>query len=404
MTPLALPLPPLPVLGWDSFTGARHAGTPSLLDDPSLLYTSSGRASLLLAMEALGVAPGVRVLVPTYHCPSVVAPVTQLGGEPVFYPIDDTGAPDLVWLGRADTSGVRAIVVAHLFGLPQPMRVIREWCDARGVSLVEDCAHALFGRTDGRPIGTWGDFAIGSLPKFLPVPEGGCLVSQRMAVPPKLAPCPPVAHLKTGLNVIEAGARQRRFAGLNTVVCSLLDGLQRLRADEQRDTADDTPLLAPLPPELDGDFEVDSALAHRRPSAPTRWIADGLPRGRIVARRRRFYAALLQRLNGIDGMRPLRPELPPDCAPYVFPLWVDQPEPGYAELRRHRIPVFRWDRIWPGTPVIEGGHGLAWSHHVLQLSCHQDFDDTALQRYADTLVAVLAPRSAMPARDSTRPA
>lgn len=404
MTPTAAPLPPLPVLGWASFTGTRQAGTSCLLDDPSLVYTSSGRASLLLAMEALGIAPGVRVLVPTYHCPSVVAPVTQRGGEPVFYPIDETGAPDLAWLGRADTSRVRAIVVAHLFGLPQPMRAIREWCDQRGISLVEDCAHALFGRSDGRAIGAWGDFAIGSLPKFLPVPEGGCLVTQRPPARPELARCPPVTQFKTGLNIVEAGARQRRFAGLDTVVCGVLDGMQRLRGTERRENADDTPLLAPLPPELDGDFQVDNALAHRQPSAPTRWIADGLPRGRIVARRRRFYTALLQRLSGIDGMRPLRPELPPDCAPYVFPLWVDQPEPGYAELRRQRIPVFRWDRIWPGTPVVEGDHGLAWSHHVLQLSCHQDFDDTALQRYADMVVGVLASRTSASARDTTRPA
>jgi dTDP-4-amino-4,6-dideoxygalactose transaminase len=76
-------------------------------------------------------------------------------------------------------SGVRAIVVVHYFGLPQPMTAIRRFCDERTITLIEDCAHALFGKADDQPVGSIGDYAIASLTKFLPTSDGGCLVGKR---------------------------------------------------------------------------------------------------------------------------------------------------------------------------------------------------------------------------------
>jgi dTDP-4-amino-4,6-dideoxygalactose transaminase len=152
-------------------SGARDC--PSFIDLARRQYTTSGRSAIFLALEALGIGAGDLVLVPSYHCPTMIAPVVTLGAKPLFYPIDDDGSPSRTWLDTLDTTGVRALLVAHFFGLPQPMALLRRWCDGRGVLLVEDCAHALFGRSDGHPVGSWGDAAIASLTKFLPVNEGG---------------------------------------------------------------------------------------------------------------------------------------------------------------------------------------------------------------------------------------
>ena len=48
------PIARLPVFGWQALAGAREAALPCLLDLPSLHYTTSGRDSILLALEALG--------------------------------------------------------------------------------------------------------------------------------------------------------------------------------------------------------------------------------------------------------------------------------------------------------------------------------------------------------------
>lgn len=61
-------------------------------------------------------------------------------------------------------------------------------------------------------------------------------------------------------------------------------------------------------------------------------------------------------------VRPLFPDAPPQTMPYVFPIRFDAVDEVHAGLRAEGLPVFRWDRVWPGTPHLAGDHGLAWSH------------------------------------------
>ena len=46
--------------------------------------------------------------------------------------------------------------------------------------------------------------------------------------------------------------------------------------------------------------------------------------------------------------------------------------PAYRQLRAAGVPISRWDWRWPDIPPLGDDHGPAWSHHVLQLACHQD--------------------------------
>lgn len=382
------PVPRLPVLGWQAWRGARDSDEPCLLDLPGCHLTTSGRASIALALEVLGIQPGDGVLLPTYHCPTMVAPTAALEGRPRFYPIDANGAPDLAWLGQQDLTGVRVMLVAHFFGLPQPISPLRQWCDLRGIALLEDCAHALLGHHQGQPVGSWGDVAIGSLTKFLPVPEGGCLLLNRGQVPPRLDPCPPTTELRAWLDTIEEGARHGRLPGINTLITAPLS-LQRWLRGRLPGTAPPTDPAAGGPGGMgaaaQNGYSIDMALAHRRIPRACRWLAQRLPRRRIAQQRRANYLALARRLSGRRAMRPLMPTLPLGAVPYVLPLWVRDPDPGYQHLRALRTPVFRWDRRWPDCPSIEGDHGALWSHHVIQVACHQDLADADLERIVEQL-------------------
>lgn len=389
------PVPRLPVLGWQALRGGSSE-VPCMLDLPRLHYTTSGRASILLALKTLGVGPGQGVLLPTYHCPTMVAPVTHLGAAPVFYPVDANGVPQLDWLSRQDRSGVRVLLMPHYFGLPQPVAAVRRWCDAHGVLLIEDCAHALFGHADERPVGTWGDVAIGSLTKFLPTPEGGCLVMNGDGAVPRLAPASATTALRVALDMLEMGAAQGRLWGINTAVNAGLAGLRRLRSrpagrPESESVAPRADDSTPGREASGAELRIDASLAHRQMAGPCRWVAQALPSGRIVARRRRHYERLDRELSGHTGLRPLlRGPLPAGCVPYVFPLWVDKPDPAYAELRRLGMPVFRWDRLWPGTPVLPLDCGRLWSHHVIQLACHQDLSEAHLDAFVRHLLRLFA--------------
>ena len=383
---MAYPIPRLPVFDWTTFSGTRQSAVPCLLTHPNNHYTNSGRASILLALEMLGIGSGDKVLVPTYHCPTMIAPIVARGAVPVFYPLDSTGLPNLEWFKDQNLPGVRAILVAHFFGLPQPLADVHRWCKQHDVRLIEDCAHALFGASDGRAIGSWGDLAIASLTKFLPVPEGGCLVNNMGPVPlPSLQRPTTLGQVKAIFDIVHAGTNHGRLKGLGTLVGGLSGGLGKFKntakTQAQAEAAD--PLAS------DG-FTIDTTQAHRALTHASQWVTHHSPRQRIVLGRRENYVFFAQALSDLTGMRPLNPNLPKDCAPYVFPLWVDRPDPGYLELRRLGFPVSRWDRLWPTVPRIEGDSGIEWSFHVLQLACHQDLTLAELHHMVSTLKQIYA--------------
>ncbi|SEL62619.1 dTDP-4-amino-4,6-dideoxygalactose transaminase [Roseateles sp. YR242] len=380
-TPLA---PRLPVMGWQTFRGARDAAMPSLLDHPRHQLTTSGRAAILLALECVGVGPDDVVLLPTYHCPTMVAPVLTLGAQAVFYPIDAQGAPRLDWLAQHAPASAKAMLATHYFGLPQPMEANRAWCDARGIALIEDCAHAMFGRSGARAVGSWGDVAIASLTKFFPAPEGGILALNRPDLQqPVLTPVHAIQQVKAAADILHMGASHDRLTGLNRLIRGVFALRGLLRHLVRGQPAAPVPAQAdPGPPpeeELDANMAlIDLPLSHRALTSASAWVSTGVPRQRIVQARRRNYEFLLQALRGHEGFQPLVQRLPSDSAPYVFPLWVRTPDPGYLEMRRMGVPVSRWDRLWPGVPALDGDVGVPWSHHVLQLACHQDLSDAEL--------------------------
>ncbi len=383
-------LPRLPLFGWATFAGQKQADLPCILDQPNIVFTSSGRAAIALALRDLGIGPGDRVLVPTYHCPTMIAPVVATGAHPLFFPLDAAGTPRVAELANWDLAGVRGMIAAHYFGLPQPMARIRQFCDDRGIALIEDCAHAMFGESDGRPVGSHGHYAIASLTKFLPTTDGGCLVYD---TPPQRGPVLPrrtlADQMRIVANTVEAGAGHRGLPGLNGLLNAGFAAANAVRRSV-RPAADST-AGEPLAQAALGtaEFAPNSKLWSRA-SAWSRWIARTAHRGRVVARRQRNYRHLAALLADLPGARVLQPMLPQHAAPYVFPLWIEAPARIYQRVRRAGIPVFRWDEVWPDIPMIAGDSGPDWAVHVFQLGCHQDLELDDLAVMADALREILS--------------
>lgn len=379
-----------PVLGWASFAGPRATGLPCVQDLPYVALTSSGRAAIYQALRQLNLPAGSKVLLPTYHCPTMVAPVVLAGLEPVFYAVREDGLPDIASLSRPEAANAQVVLTAHYFGLTRSLHEVRTWCDEHGLALIEDCAHAFFGMAGERTVGAWGDYAAASISKFFPVPEGGLLISaQRPIDDMALAPQSVRARIKGWVDAVETGVMHRRFQGLNTAFKSLflLKNLGR-------------PVVRALP-SVDGSVVEESAdiilgngYMGRIANAPL-GVACGLlrvlPRGRVVTRRQQNYLGYAACFPRLPGVRPLFPDLPPQAVPYVFPVWFDRVDTVYAGLRAEGLPVFRWDQVWPGTPDLAGDQGLLWSHHVLQFLCHQDLsaaDIGYIVKRADALAGI----------------
>ena len=385
MPPRAVPRHPVPG-PHNQHVDVGAQALPCLLDQPGALLTSSGRAAILLGLESLALKPGQRVLVPSYHCPTMVSPVLTLGHELGFYPIATDGRPSLDWLEQHSPADTRVLCAAHFFGLPLDLSEVRAWCNRRGVLMLEDCAHAMFGQSAAGAVGSLGDVVIASLPKFFAAQEGGLLLVRHPARPVvALRPVSLKGQLKASLDDMEISARYGRLGHWRAWASPLLALKQALRGKPRIE-----PAAAAQPTHFDpaGDYaRIDVKQCHRAPTRAAVRAGVQASRSRVIAGRQRHYRALAQALVNLTGMHPLIPNLPEFSAPYVFPLWVDDPDPAYQALKAQGVPVSRWDWLWPGVPDMTGDQGKIWSHHVLQLHCHQDMTDQDRNWVVDTLLS-----------------
>jgi len=320
----ARPLIPLvPIMSASSF---RRAGAPAartVLDAGNYRLVTSGRVAIALALRELGVGRGDDVLVPAYHSPSMIPPVLWRGATPVFYRVRPNAAVDLDDLASRIGSGTRAIMVTHYFGFPQDMRPIRALCNARGVALIEDCAHCFIGEHGGRPVGAWGDYAIASSMKFLPVYEGGALVSARHSLE-KLAlhSAGPGFEAKVALNSLERGFDYGRLAAVRAALWlplrakgALWGLMKKLRGTRQG------PALAP--DSSDSSFNFDPRWLDKRSSLFARAMLKLASPGRIRALRRSHYERLEEAVKDLPGMRTLHQVLALPCHQELTEAEVD---------------------------------------------------------------------------------
>lgn len=141
---------------------------------------SSCTAALHLAMLSLGIQPGDEVITtPMTFCATANA-ILHAGGRPVFADVDPrTGLIRPEEIEKRITPRTRVILPVHLAGRACPMREIVALADARGLALVEDCAHAIETLYQGRHAGTFGQAGCFSfyVTKNLTAIEGGMVIT-----------------------------------------------------------------------------------------------------------------------------------------------------------------------------------------------------------------------------------
>ena len=148
----------------------------ALVGGRTTVAVSSGTSGLHLGLLAAGVGPGDEVIVPSFTFAATANSVALTGATPVFADIEpDTFCLDPAAVAAAVTERTRAIMPVHLYGHPADMHTLRGVADAHGLEIFEDAAQAHGARLDGRPVGTFGRFAMFSLypTKNMTSGEGG---------------------------------------------------------------------------------------------------------------------------------------------------------------------------------------------------------------------------------------
>lgn len=380
-------IPMLPQPGWRSFFPAGNSGYPTFLDAGPLHLVPSGRIAIALALEYLGVAPGAEVLLPAYHCPSMVEPVTWLGAKPVYYRIQPDTSPDLDDFRQKITPLTRAALGVHFFGRVQNLNALQAICRAGDIGFIEDCAHACFGTADGTPVGNFGDIAIASLRKFFPLYDGGCLYSATRNLDTLHTSGLGVTYqLKALIDSIEEPVGFGKMPAFRPFVA----GARYLRGQRPRAATPDAPARPAsddAKPDTDyTDRRYCKASMHGRMSLVAKAIFSLAARRRITAARISNYRRLQQELSQLSRARPFFPDLQEQSVPCVFPLEIDDPDVLHGKLKQAGVPMWRWEDLRTDICPISN----RFSQTIIQLPCHQELTHTELEHIISATRRILA--------------
>lgn len=171
------------------------------------VVTCNATLALSLTIQALGLTG--EVIVPSYTFISTANALKMAGLTPVFCDIraDDMNI-DPEACAALITPLTSAVIATHIWGMPCDTDALQALCDAAGIVLIYDSAHAFGVEHQGRRIGSFGRAEIFSLhaTKVLHAFEGGVIATDDDDL---------AADLRLRRNFGFSGVDQVKLAGVN---------------------------------------------------------------------------------------------------------------------------------------------------------------------------------------------
>ena len=150
------------------FTGARFA-----------VGVSNGTAALHLSLKALGIGKGTEVIIPDITFVATASSVLLTGATPVLVDVDEDLNISIPSIKKAITNRTKAIIPVHFAGKSCKIREIASIAKKNHIAIVEDCAHAIGSKVNGKHVGTFGKsgcFSFYPTKNFTTI-EGGMVIT-----------------------------------------------------------------------------------------------------------------------------------------------------------------------------------------------------------------------------------
>jgi len=320
-------------------------------DRSKCTFFALGRNAMYAACLGLGLGPDDEILTPAFDCDGALQPFRVLGCRRVFYRSDPhTFNVDIDDMRRRVTSRTKVVHVINHFGFPQRWERLEIFRRETGIPILEDNAYSLFSECSGKPLGSFGDLAIFSLRKNLPLLDGGMLRVNNPALRPKIVCqkarwCHPVEYrdlLRVAARSFGLG-RARHF--LKGIVKRFDDSLE-------------------APPPLYSDYEKGWPEVVTRDTIGSDFSCDyirpmsGLARSQLnsfkkddiaeIARNKRsHYQWLVSRISPLKSVRIIWPQMPDGAVPFCLSIILDKGRDTILDELRKTYDVMAWPTL-PG--------------------------------------------------------
>lgn len=305
-----------------------------------------GRNAIYAACKILELRPGDEVLTPAFDCDGSLQPFRVLGLNLNFFRSDPGDLTvDIDDIKRRITPKTKLIHIINHFGLPQPWDKLLAMREETGIPILEDNAYSLFSSVNDRLFGTFGDFAIFSLRKNLPLIDGGMLRLNN----PKYefsfsAKNDKYLYATEYSEVLRIAARNIRLWGFLRHLLNRLHLKNQppppLYSEEGAGFAD-----WPARDAIGREFSCDylrpmSRLARNQLGSFTQRDFR-----EISEKKRYHYAWLSERLGEMQGVRVLWPSLPKGIVPFCLSCIFDQRRDVFLDALRKKYEVMAWPTL-----------------------------------------------------------
>ena len=161
------------------YTRACETHLEKFTGSSKILLTTSCTHALEMCALLLDIQPGDEVIMPSFSFVSLANAFVLRGAVPVFVDIDPhTLNIKVENIANAITLKTKAIAVMHYGGVTCEMHKIMELADAYNIPVIEDAAHCIDARFEGRHLGSIADLGALSFhaTKNIHCGEGGALL------------------------------------------------------------------------------------------------------------------------------------------------------------------------------------------------------------------------------------
>ncbi len=150
------------------FTGAKFA-----------IGVSNATSALHLSLKAAGIGDGDEVIIPDMTFVATASAVLLTGATPVLADINQDLNISIDSIEKSLTKKTKAILPVHFAGKPCDMISIGKIARKNGITIIEDCAHAIGAKFKGKHVGTFGSAGCFSFypTKNITTIEGGMVIT-----------------------------------------------------------------------------------------------------------------------------------------------------------------------------------------------------------------------------------
>jgi len=355
------------------------------------IFTYKARGAINLILRSLKKSQkGNKVLIPAFHCPTVVQPVLLAGFNVEFYQINLDLTIGLDDLYKRLDKNVAFVLIINFFGFEQDLGDLTERCKTNDSLILEDCSHSLYNRNPIRMTGNRGDVSVFSFWKMIPSFVGGGykIANKKELEPFKSDKVPLISQIKTIKNNTEQILNNLSDKNIFKVIYNALESLRQgskkilLNSVNTHGNSEQAHEKYPIISSYFS-YKIPWSSKHIIKKAPITQHVD-----KIIAN----YNLMQGLLHENKNITPLLKNLPEQICPWCFPVLLPNRNQYDYKLKENGVNFFTFgetlhESIRNPDVISEKAKDIAiyLSESILCLSIHQNIDENDILHSVDKI-------------------